>query len=174
MLMGLNLLSQPAQAIKLGFSFANLNGSDPQGANQLVTGTIDGLVEGNNSGVGVTATVLSTPDGQLVGNYPLLEVGTGGSNAFTVTNGNITFADAQFDNSSSSLVFFSAGVNSWPNGFSALVSSDFSVYLAQEEIATFTATAVPWETDALSVIGSTVLFGLGLWARNKFAKPLQK
>ena len=34
--------------------------------------------------------------------------------------------------------------------------------------------AVPWETDALPVIGSTILFGLGLWARNKFAKPLQK
>jgi hypothetical protein len=33
---------------------------------------------------------------------------------------------------------------------------------------------VPWETDALPVIGSTVLFGLGLWAKNKFAKPLQK
>jgi subtilisin-like proprotein convertase family protein len=35
-------------------------------------------------------------------------------------------------------------------------------------------TPVPWETDALPVIGSTVLFGFGLWARNKFAKPLQK
>jgi hypothetical protein len=36
------------------------------------------------------------------------------------------------------------------------------------------ATAVPWETDALPVIGSTILFAGGLWARNKFAKPLQK
>jgi hypothetical protein len=35
-------------------------------------------------------------------------------------------------------------------------------------------TPVPWETDALPVIGSSVLFGFGLWARNKFAKPLQK
>lgn len=35
-------------------------------------------------------------------------------------------------------------------------------------------TPVPWETDALSVIGSTVLFGFGLWAKSKFAKPLQK
>ncbi len=32
------------------------------------------------------------------------------------------------------------------------------------------ATAVPWETDALPVIGSTVLFGLGLWGKNKFAQ----
>jgi len=32
------------------------------------------------------------------------------------------------------------------------------------------ATAVPWETDALSLIGSTVIFGLGLWSRQKFAQ----
>ena len=37
-----------------------------------------------------------------------------------------------------------------------------------------TATEVPWETDALSVIGSTILFAGGLWAKNKFAKPLEK
>jgi len=30
-----------------------------------------------------------------------------------------------------------------------------------------TATAVPWETDALPVVGSTVLFGFGLWCKNK-------
>ena len=36
--------------------------------------------------------------------------------------------------------------------------------------ATPTAVAVPWETDALSVVGSTMLFGLGLWGRNKLAQ----
>jgi hypothetical protein len=36
---------------------------------------------------------------------------------------------------------------------------------------TFTsATPVPWETDALSVIGSTVIFGLGLWGKQKFGQ----
>ena len=34
--------------------------------------------------------------------------------------------------------------------------------------------AVPWEMDSLSVIGSTLLFGFGVWAKQKFAKPLQK
>jgi len=29
------------------------------------------------------------------------------------------------------------------------------------------AVAVPWETDALSVIGATVLFGFGVWAKSK-------
>jgi hypothetical protein len=32
------------------------------------------------------------------------------------------------------------------------------------------AVAVPWETDSLPVIGSTVLFGLGLWGKSKLAQ----
>ena len=30
--------------------------------------------------------------------------------------------------------------------------------------------AVPWETDALPVVGSTALFGAGMWAKRKFAQ----
>ena len=33
----------------------------------------------------------------------------------------------------------------------------------------YNATPVPWETDAIPVIGSTVLFGTGIWAKRKFA-----
>ena len=31
----------------------------------------------------------------------------------------------------------------------------------------YDVTAVPWETDTLSLIGSTTIFGLGLWAKSK-------
>ena len=97
MLMGLNLLSQPAQAISVGFSFSNLSGDlPPNGADQLITGTIDGLIEGNNSGAGVTATVLSTPTGEYLGDYSFDNINGGSPNAFIVTGGNITFADAVF------------------------------------------------------------------------------
>ena len=34
--------------------------------------------------------------------------------------------------------------------------------------------AVPWETDTLPLVGSTVLFGFGLWAKNKFAQKKLK
>lgn len=34
--------------------------------------------------------------------------------------------------------------------------------------------AVPWETDALSVIGTTLLFIGGVWTKRKSAKPLDK
>lgn len=33
----------------------------------------------------------------------------------------------------------------------------------------YNAIPVPWETDAIPVIGSTVLFGAGIWAKRKFA-----
>ena len=32
------------------------------------------------------------------------------------------------------------------------------------------AVTVPWETDALPVVGSTVLFGLGIWGKHKLAQ----
>jgi len=35
-------------------------------------------------------------------------------------------------------------------------------------------TAVPWETDALSVVGSTVLFSFGLWCKNKLSQKKSK
>jgi hypothetical protein len=182
--MGLNLLSQPAQAISVGFSFANLNGNIlPTGADQLLTGTIDGLVEGNNSGQGVTATVLSIPNSgnsQLLGGYNFYS-GSFTPDDIIVTAGNITLLKGQFFQPSAGvggLVLLTAGVNiSFPNGTSRLI--DYSptairLFADDSQPATFTATAVPWETDALPVIGSTVLFGLGLWAKSKFAKPLQK
>ncbi len=43
-----------------------------------------------------------------------------------------------------------------------------------QSITVATATPVPWETDALPIVGSTILFAGGLWAKRKFAKPLQK
>ena len=39
---------------------------------------------------------------------------------------------------------------------------------------TNTITAVPWETDALSVIGVTTLFGFGVWTKRKRKVDLSK
>ena len=36
----------------------------------------------------------------------------------------------------------------------------------------YDVTAVPWETDTLSLIGSTTIFGLGLWAKSKLKLPV--
>ena len=40
--------------------------------------------------------------------------------------------------------------------------------------STLSPTAVPWETDALSVVGTTILFGFGVWSKRKSAKSLEK
>jgi hypothetical protein len=36
-----------------------------------------------------------------------------------------------------------------------------------------TIQSVPWETDALPVLSSTVLFGIGVWTKRKFNRHLQ-
>lgn len=178
MLMGLSLLSQPAQAISFGFSFANLGGDAPTGTNQLVTGTIDGLVEGNNSGAGVTVTVLSTPTGELLGNYDFSEISSGGPNAFIVTNGNITLADSVFRLQSDFnvvLVLFTAGVfPSLPNGSSQLVDNSTpssNGFFDDTQSATFTSTAVP---EPLTILGAMTAAGFGAGFKRKLAKSLKK
>ena len=42
------------------------------------------------------------------------------------------------------------------------------------EVAFREATPVPWETDALSFIGTTLLFAGGVWKKRKSVKPLEK
>jgi|688.fasta_scaffold69590_3 hypothetical protein len=68
------------------------------------------------------------------------------------------------------------------NGFFGIVgTANFNSVVftnSQTDVDAFSvdnaSVAVPWEMDSLSVIGSTLLFGFGVWAKQKFAKPLQK
>jgi len=46
-------------------------------------------------------------------------------------------------------------------------SSSAGEYSITNFNATHDATPVPWETDTLPLIGSTLLFGLGIWAKGK-------
>ncbi len=56
------------------------------------------------------------------------------------------------------------------------VSTEATGWINYDEVGTVIATGtetmvpVPWETDALPVVGSTVLFGLGVWTKRKL-KP---
>jgi hypothetical protein len=82
---------------------------------------------------------------------------------FNDTNGG-TYNLTGIDPSDPSYTFTDLGIFKTPQGIS-------SGTIVTNSLA---ATPVPWETDALPVIGSTILFGAGLWAKRKFAKPLQK
>ncbi len=79
-----------AQALSFNFSFSNVEGPTPG----TVSGTIDGLNNGNNTGgTPVVVAVTSSPDSQGLGTYTFSSTGTGGATAFTVSGGNITYAD---------------------------------------------------------------------------------
>lgn len=76
----------------------------------------------------------------------------------------------------------SAGVFSWNRSNPAVAPSGIATFGQYQSNGSGTSTvynsfqinataaAVPWETDALPVVGSTVLFGLGLWGKRKLAQ----
>ena len=85
--------------------------------------------------------------------------------------GNFTSVGNSNGNADNSAIFI--GVNDNVASISKLIFSvpvtpDFAI----NRLAI--ATAVPWETDVLSVVGTTILFGLGVWTKRKSTKPIQK
>ena len=92
------LATNPAHALLFNWSFTIAVDpfDDFQNDGEIVSGTIDGLVEGSNDGTGLTIEVLSTPTGELLGGgWNFISVG-GSGDAFTVTGGQITFASAHY------------------------------------------------------------------------------
>jgi len=88
------IIAAPVHALSNTWSFTtDINSTG--GAGQIISGTVDGLVEGNNSGSWITATVTNSPGSQLLGNYSFVFTNVGGP-AFTVSGGTVTFADALF------------------------------------------------------------------------------
>jgi hypothetical protein len=192
-LMGLSLLSQPAQAINITFSFDSQD-------NRLST------ITKTDAGSGITLT-LSNPNGNG-GNFYAesagIGLGTGNSGAAGISQFSLAFSQAVTLNSyvigyaahveggvpmnpfsistSTNNPLDSVGTYNFNNPFTLMTNQNYTLStvlpgndaLSVIKSITVDATPVPWETDALSVIGSTILFAGGLWARNKFAKPLQK
>ena len=84
--------AHPALALAFQWSFT----SELDDAGKMVRGTISGLSEGQNDGSGLDIMVTDTPDGQGIPGGPWVFFGTAIPNgdAFTVTDGIVTFADA--------------------------------------------------------------------------------
>ena len=178
MLMGLNLLSQPAQALDWKFSYTNDNGNSFTGTlisngRFYATNTIYDLTgisgtvtnRGSSASVSTVVVFLGSVNEFVWDGTTGIALSVGGigfsdsSNSYNLYNRNGSiFSDTPAD-------FSSSGLGTVINN--ADTSGDLT-------ISSLTPAAVPWETDALPVIGSTVLFGLGLWAKKKFAKPLLK
>jgi hypothetical protein len=77
----------PAMAQTFNWSFDNSRLGAPD---EIVSGTISGLVEGINNAHGLTINVTSTPNGE--GYFGLGD----GNGTFVVTNGQITYANASY------------------------------------------------------------------------------
>jgi hypothetical protein len=186
--MGLTLLSQPAQAISLNFAFddgdtqlstisktvggVTINVSNIDSIDGVFNVFSDGIALGGSGlgnkfdisfnqavqftsytvsfsggiGSGQTATfALSNPNGASSTGNNLANVGTFNFNSPFTLNGGQT------------------------STFTATLSAPFDSANIQSITVDYNATPVPWETDTLPVIGSTILFGGGVWAKRKFA-----
>ena len=160
----------PAHAISFNFSFRD---TKVGGTNGLVTGTLSGLVEGNNAGPGITATVISSPGGKGLGSgYSFLNRGDS-ANAFVVTTGIIAYADARFSNGSDRLQLATIDSITY---FPVLRGNEYQYeYLDNNPgVTTFTAatsTPVPFEFSPIALPASlAVCFGAAKLRRNHLAK----
>lgn len=166
------LAATPAHAISFNFQFQDT------GTKGFVTGTLSGLVEGNNLGPGITATVTSSPGGEgVASDYSFSFTGNGRFGfpplAFTVTNGNITFADVKFMNPANNSLFLGTPGNG--AGYtSELVdfSGNFDYLDSSQSTAQFTAaTPVPFEYSPIALPASfAVFFGAAKLLKNHRAK----
>lgn len=177
-LMGLSLLSQPAQAINWNLSYTadNVGGTG-------VAGTVNAILTTNGTDYNTTNTYTITSISGTAAGSNITGLWT------TFVPNTAYFADNQFKwNGTTGIVLSSEGIafsNSASrvnnifnyNGlynFSNSTSGGNASASSVSSLSLTPATPVPWETDALPVIGSTILFGLGIWAKNKAAKPLRK
>jgi hypothetical protein len=175
MLMGLSLLSQPAQALNWNLSY---NSPTSGAVNSVLT------TDGTTFQAGFTYTI-SAISGTVNGNTI-----TGLVSSFPDENGGTYSADNQFSWDGGTGIFLSfdgiafqddstpsARINNLFNSFGLRnysINADGTDLQLDQLVSSSSLTPVPWETDALPVVGSTILFAGGLWAKRKFAKPLQK
>jgi hypothetical protein len=122
------------------------------GVIQPVRFTLSGLVEGDNDGSQVSLTLLESPFSQTLGSYGFLFGGDPGNQpAFSVTNGNVSFAYAAFERDT--IRVFLGTPNTWLN---EIFDSGTGDSLYSFDPPTFTA-AVPEPT-----IWTMLVIGFGL------------
>lgn len=155
------------------FSFSNVTG--PVGG--TVAGTIT-LPDGDGTFAASGITVTSAP-AALGYTYPfdvLANLTVVPQNTFTVTGGAIDPVASSFfaffspNNLIGSAFGLSADVGVNGSLFNIQLSSTPETGVIDGNNSTLAFAPVPWETDSLPVVGSTILFGLGLWGKRKLAQ----
>jgi hypothetical protein len=188
---GLGLLSAPAQAINITYNFdGSFNGQSS--VNRTVSGVtatfsnINGLnvFQSNSDGIYLNAPLLAGDRFDIsfnqvvkflsysVTNNSLISVGETATFALsnpngTSSTGNDLASVGSFD-LSNQFILNAGQTSTLTASLSAPTSGETAL------IQSITVEAVPWETDALPVVGSTILFGFGVWTKRKSAKSLKK
>jgi hypothetical protein len=110
-----------------------------------------------------TGSLALTPDQQYVLFLNASSSAASGYTGQALISNSATYSGGDF-------VYHNNGTN-----FGALTTTNWDGQGGTYGDTAFTASfsspvAVPWETDALPVVGSTVLFGLGIWGKHKLAQ----
>ena len=173
----MSMLPSQATAINLTGDFApnnwTLANTEADGSvdTDVSSGTI--TLTGGNNGSNLpgttdwTISINSARAGNISFNWGYSTLDTPGfDSAGYLLNGNYTPLAIQDGEFSTSPVSVNVNINDI-FGFRAATSSNsdgppvFSVFVDRPPVA------VPWETDALPVVGSTLLFGIGIWKKYK-------
>ena len=168
----------PAQAVVYNVS-ANLAGGGTLSGSFDYTPTNytnwDFTVSGVALGLGQFNTTYNTNSSFILSsNSTGLQVGLNGSD---ISGGNYQYIHLVFTNALTGVAGQSTtlvqGTNpSTPSIMAADGGGGFASVIINNSGSS--ATAVPWETDALSVIGATTLFGFGVWTKRKRKVDLSK
>ena len=174
----------PAQAISLTYNLQNASFT----SGGLITGSFD-YDASNSTYSAFSLTSTSTAIGNVLGTtynytYTLANSDLSGasSTGFTLISKQAPLTRGivfSFASSLPSTPGATVNVNGY-TGFSGSSETYFNAAQSQTITAglagdvTISATAVPWETDALSVIGVTTLFGFGVWNKRKRKVDLSK
>jgi hypothetical protein len=200
-LIGLGLLSVPAQAINITYNFDDsYNSYDGLTSISKTVGGVTINLSNPNSNDGKFSVapygiVLSSGANKLTqfgisfsqsAQFISYEIGTYLSYNPPSLNRIFSLSNPDGIGSTDLLSFVGTGNFSNPfilnEGKTSTLSTPLTSHLYGSSIVGFKsitvdvadATAVPWETDALPVVGSTILFGFGVWAKRKSTKSLEK
>jgi len=192
---GLGLLSAPVKAINITYTFDSSIGWGTKNSFSQVVNGLTGTFSEMNSGTiyrgffaDFNGILLNMPD--IYGNQ--FDI------SFSKPVKFLSYTVTKFSSINvSEIAYFNLskpnGTGSTKNNLANLGTFDFSnqFTLSASKTSTLTAIvsnpdfntayiksitveAVPWKTDALSVVGTTILFGLRFWAKRKSVKSLEK
>ncbi|MGB5770186.1 MAG: hypothetical protein WBM32_09990 [Crocosphaera sp.] len=149
------LSSRNALALTFKWSFTDFSNS-----NNIIQGTISGLTEGSNDGTNLTITVDSTPTGEILGDGWILSSTAPGFDAFTVTNGEVTFANAFYERNefNETLVFGGFSGPQFPF-ITQLSNSELNPIWTSLEPVNFVKSSqtIPEPSNILAILGLNVL-----------------